>query len=268
MTDVDEALPPLAVPDIALDDFGTLLLKLESHAHRAGWDRPVHFRVVYDHDAAGGATDRQFRRITPPEHEHAPVRHGRYTATTVFGPRVLYSLPNVPVWDQLRSLILGIAFRDPDPHEDDKTTGYITMMRDLFRQPGIVGFATVGEAWHNTEREHLDRAVAGKVNLGDVPSSVEVRIVYAIDLADRAHHVQRIRGAKPTLSVDVPMRGDFTTSMRILADMTTGRTPPPEKYGERYPTLSDVLTSGRWPTRMTEARAAGARPTKPDPGAT
>ncbi len=269
---------PLAVPDIDLDKLGQLLLKVESHVHRSGWDQPVQVRVIYDHGADGGATDRVFRRITPPEYEVAPVRHGPYTATTLFGPRILYHISGAPVWQQLRTLVMAIAF--PGPLDDGrvidgvspvwdnvKLIKFIEMMHEMLRQPGMVGFCAVAEAWKNSappggyEGSPLQQALHGKVNLGDVPTSVETRMVYCVDLADRVHHVGRDRGKKPGLAVDVGMRGDLTTSMRILADVATGRTPPLDKFDEHYPTLRKVMEDGGKLGKVREVK----RPTPEDP---
>ncbi len=262
MRELEELYAPLPVPAIVDADLAALLLKVESHVHRYGWDEPVHVRVVYEHDAHEGQVDRAFRRITPPEPQHAPVRHGRYTATTMFGPRVLYSIRGVPVYEQLRSIIMSFAYPPFDAPDYPKDLADGTrMLQNMVRMPGVVAFCVVGEAWLNTDRENLAAAVNNKVMLADVPGSVETRIVYCVDLADRAHRVQRIRGQKPTVDLAAPMRGDFTTSLRIAADAATGRTPSPEKFTERYPTLAEMLDLGE-PTRMTETKKAD-RPEEP-----
>ncbi len=236
-----------APTDVDLGLLGRLMLQVEQHVHRFGWDQPVQTRVVYDHTVDPDA-DRFFRRICPPGDFCRQVRLGPYVASTLFGPRVLHALPGVPPWETLRTMAVNIAYGDGDDN--------VAQMRAALDWPGLVGFLTVGEAWHNTEQTDVHCAIRGEVNLGDVPGSVECRVVYGVDLADRAHRAQRVRGRKPELDMEAPMRGDVTTSMRIIADAVTGRTPPPDQFAARYPTLSDLVESGAWAGLLREMKSS------------
>lgn len=245
---------PLPVPEIDVERYGKLLLKVEAHAHRFGWDGPVHVRVVYDENAANGAADRLYRQIAPPDPQYTAVRHYGYTSTTLFSHRILYrpwdafppelrdpdSRASGPQpWESLRRLVVNAAYADAEE---------AATLRQAFRQPGLLGFVTVGEAWQNTRREPCEEAIRGEVQLADVPDSQEVRVLYSVDLAGRIQRVIRVRGRKPEVDhdADAAMRGEFTTSMRILCDIATGAVPTPEDFAARYPTLRELLDAGEW----------------------
>ncbi len=297
------------VPDIDVARYSKLLLKIEAHAHRHGWDGPVHLRLIWDEDLVGPDVARGYRNIAPPEPRYRPVTHERYVSTTFFGHRVLYQqwsdLPPELVaelqetepdargegpnpWIMLRRLVMNTAY---GPDDDDK----VRLMRAILRERGLLGFAVVGEAWRN-EGEACERAVRGEVYLGDLPTSVETRVVYSVDLAGRIQRVERVRRQKPslltvdpaqmrnlsrpamreikramrldgqpdpteqlaeaeaigvdlndfdwsaTIDTNALMRGDFTTSMRIMRDMVLERLPQTaEEFAVRYPTLRTVL---------------------------
>lgn len=285
---------PVTIPDIDVGRVSKLLLKVEAHAHRQGWDEPVHMRVIFDESHT--ETARTLRRIAPPDPRYAPVRHDGYAATTFFGHRVLYQpWSELPAelreddpdkdktgpgpWTTLRHLVMGIADAEPDDERRE-------LMLGILRLPGVLGFIVVGEGWRNESKtkDNLLRASRREVHLSDLPDSVEARALYCLDLAGRIQLVERLRGRKPELTcVDVRrqvdaaftdmdgdlrraaatarwpvppappdgkptlddnalMRGDFTTSMRILRDAVLDRLPQtPEAYATRYPTLRACL---------------------------
>lgn len=152
----------------------------------------------------------------------------------------------------------------------------VRMLRHFLRVPGAVAVALLAEVWVRVvdPEEHaaeMQRRLAGDatfVSYADLPDSTEARMVKAIDLCDVSHTVTRHRGDKPQIVVDaegprtmiVPggtseevtahsdtyAAGEITTSLRILADYITGRTPPPEQdaFEQRYPSLHARWASG------------------------
>ncbi len=129
-------------------------------------------------------------------------------------------------------------------------------MLGMLRRPGVLGFAAVTEAWgvERADPTAFRKLLVQAARDGDrgrfdtfqrTDGSFESRNVWSIDLADRAHRVSRARGAGQELEMDGPFRGDFTTSMRILADAVTGQTPPLTEFAERYPTLREAAARRR-----------------------
>lgn len=280
--------PPPTIPAIDYDRYSKLLLKVEQLAHRHGWDGPVHLRVVLDEALAGPDVVNFFRRINVSHPRYASVRHDGYVAATLFNHRVLYrrwqdipedlaaelreadphSVIGPGPWATLRRLVMNTAYGGGDELAEQ--------MREILRAPGLLGFVTVTEAWRN-HGEAVLRAARGEVHLGDVPGSIETRVLYSVDLTRRVQRVERVRGRKPevvrsvardlideafadlprdmrravarwplpkvpepepTIDADALLRGDFTTSMRILCDTVLDRLPQtPEDFAARYPTL-------------------------------
>lgn len=179
------------------------------------------------------------------------------------------------VWENLRTFALAMAYAPSDALNDIESgrelaegTGAdpMELMRGTLRLEGLIGFLFCGEAWARalTREEHIAELSSGHLDYSDKPDSVEHRMVYCVDLYDRVHVVQRERGDKPetietadgprTIIVpgadttvreeaSGPWRGDITTSLRILADVSTGRTPPKELFHQWYPTLLEAIQS-------------------------
>jgi hypothetical protein len=142
---------------------------------------------------------------------------------------------DVEPYEALRTFAVNLAYA-PDDHE---TAG---ALRDALRQPGVLGFAVCIEAWGTRDPAVFKAAIHGSVHLGDAPGSVETRLVYAADLTGRVYMVERQRGAQPWLddNAGVHMRGDFTTSLRIIVAAVTDTAPPVEEFELHYPALAEL----------------------------
>lgn len=218
----------------ALDDetLGRLLTRIEIDVHRAGWDRHPWLFLLVD---AGAHEDtalhiRRIMRGAGPS-----IRVGGYLAQPMFGES-FFGRADMPPWEALRVFAVNLAYGE-DPGEEA-----VTQVLEVLRAPGVFGFAMVAEKWRNSEPDAVRRAVAGEVNLGDVPGSVECRQLVAVTTAGRVMEVERVRGRKPELHMDADtLRGDISTSLRILADAVAGQVPPPEQFEQRYPTLAQLM---------------------------
>jgi hypothetical protein len=233
------AYPAAACPD--LPALGRLLRRLEADAERDGWHESAVMSVfvIYDHHDV--VTDDLLRRVMA--RMGAPVRTARYTAQPML-PRRVFAQAVLPQDTGphvgLRRFVMNLAYADSE--HGDEVEGGVEAMRDLLRVPGLVAFAACYEAWgqRNLAPQALRGAISGGGHLRDLPDSQEVRLVMAVDAQDRVHRVLRVRGepAELLLSDDGRVRGDVSTSLRILMDTAYDRLPgTPEAFGQRYPTL-------------------------------
>lgn len=215
-----------------------LLRRVEAEADVAGWSGAssgLCVWVVYDHhDVVTAAQLHHTLAATG-----AVLRNPRYTARPLLPPRMFDAAPGAP-WEGLRTFVLNVAYADP---QDRFLAEGVVMLRGLVAMPGIVAFAAGYEAWGGpgvTGAEAWD-AAAGRSHLEESPGSKEMRVVVAVDRAGRVHRVARTRGA-PGVEVweDSPVRGDLSTSLRILMDTACGRLPAPSGFAERYPTLAEL----------------------------
>ncbi len=214
---------------------GRLLRQVEADNHRRGWDLPPVAYVLYDARAAEGATDRWFR--------HAMAASPRLRPATRVGPYVaqpmldqsFFRQADLEPYEALRRFALSLAYASAD----DATAG---PLRAALRQPGVLGFAVAIEAWGTRDQAAAQAAIHGGPHLGDVAGSVETRLVYAADLTLRVYKVKRQRGEQPSLddNAGVYMRGDFTTSLRILVAAVTDTVPPIDEFEIHYPTLAQL----------------------------
>lgn len=212
--------PAPPVPPVDVDRYSKLLVKIEQHAHRHGWDGPVHVRIIVDDALFRPEALTAFRRQAPPDPRYTPIRHDGYTAFTLFSHRVLYQrwetwpeetrehlrkqcsphdlkMSGPPPWVVLRHMVMQTAYGDDD-------SPLVQRMRAIIREPGVLGFAAAGEAHRNQGRDTLLRAVDGEIRLEDLPDSVEVRFVLSVDLTGRIQRVERERRHKPvTFGVDM-----------------------------------------------------------------
>lgn len=223
-------------PDIDLDLLGRIMRHVESGLHRFGWDSPqtaLQVHVVYDHRDAD--TDRTVRLIgSGPNLRGRSYRYGPYATQMVYWPALL-NQGDTPGWERLRTMALNVAFGESDE---------CARMREFFRLPGIRAFMAIQEVWstEQTAAELRAELEAGQPpRYADDPRSTEARTALAIDTADRAHVLRRDRGRKPELAMNVPRRGDISTSLRILMDCALDRSPAPEDFEQRYPTLLQTL---------------------------
>ncbi len=213
---LDEPIGPTPAPPIPAVDtarYSKLLLKIEQHAHRHGWDGPVHMRLSIDEALTDPAAVVGFRNLTPPDPRYTPIRHDGYTAISFFGHRVLYQrwetwppevreylrsqcsshdlgMSGPPPWVVLRHMVMNTAYGDAD-------SPLVQRMRAIIREPGVIGFVVVSEAHKIEGREKLLDAATGEQRIEDMPGSVEVRRVLSLDLPGRFEMVERVRRHKP-----------------------------------------------------------------------
>lgn len=217
----------------ALDEetLGRLLTRIEADVHRAGWDEHPWLFVLVDagaHEDTGVHMRRLMRGAGP------SIRVGDYLAQPMFGEK-FFAAAVMPPWEALRGFALTMAYGPTVEHQR-------ATVLQVLRAPGVFGFAMVAEKWRNDDPEVVRRAVAGEVNLGDVPGSVECRQLIAVTTGGRVMAVDRVRGRKPELSMDADnLRGDISTSLRIMCDLITGQVPPEGEFAQRYPTLAQII---------------------------
>lgn len=284
----DERSTPIeTAADVDPDLLMRLLRRVEADHHRHGWDQPARLMVVYDE--RDEYTSGVYRRIlNSPNHGAVPtVRVAPYVAQTFLPPALLHGYrtdgkgiepgERLPVWEYLRRFAMNLAYAPVDALADSESgrefsgdTGVppLELMRGMLRLPGLLGYVFCSESWRRaltSEQMLAEQRSEQTPNYGDQPDSVEVRVVYCVDLFDRVHVVERDRGDRPTTvmtesgprTVIQPgqglvrqeqaalIRGDTTTSLRILADMSMGRTPPQELFDQWYPTLRTAMESAR-----------------------
>jgi hypothetical protein len=63
-------------------------------------------------------------------------------------------------------------------------------------RPGFAGFALVSEAWTHPSMTMAELAATGR-DLPDIPGSIELRTLVAVDIEGRIHQVYRERGRAP-----------------------------------------------------------------------
>lgn len=215
-------------PRLDEEEFGRLLLRIESDVHRGGWDAPPWVFVLVDADVHPD-TGQGLRRIMRGSGPSIRVRG--YLAQPILAGRFFTTTPGAP-WEALRTFAVNLAYAE---HEN------VSTVREVLRSPGVFGFVAVMTSWRTDDREALNRAIAGEVNLGDAPGSVESRHLVSVTTDGRVRTVTRDRGRKPELHLNEDhLRGDFSTSLRILCDMVIDDVPAPEEFDQRYPTLGEV----------------------------
>jgi hypothetical protein len=148
--------------------------------------------------------------------------------------RSFFGRAGLEPYEALRRFALNMAYAP-----DHEAAGPLLA---ALRQPGVLGFAVCIEAWGTRDPAAFQAAIHGGTHLGDVPGSVETRRVYAADLTVRMYTVERVRGEQPYLddNAGVHIRGDFTTSLRILVAAVTDTVPPMEEFELHYPALAQL----------------------------
>lgn len=223
---------PDAVPLIRV------LRRIEAEAEAAGWSENGYLCVwvIYDHHDV--VTEGQYGHMLAAA--GAPLRTSRYTARPMVPAQYFTSTPEVSPQVGLRNYAMNLAYTDPAALGD--MADLMVMMRHMLAMPGIVAFAASYEAWFEkrVSEGQLRRALAGQSRFADSPSAQEVRIVLGVDRADRVHKVSRIRHQAAEVEAHAPIRGDISTSLRILMDTACGRLPDRAGFAERYPTLIEA----------------------------
>lgn len=223
-------------PAIDAEAAGRLLRRIEAHHDMTGWhdgDGNMWVYVIYERDDVVMA--HHIGRVMQKMGE--PIRNARYVAQPMLPPRKLYEgrrpEDHGPP-DALRRFALNIAFADLADDGDDMAES-MAAFRSLLQQPGIVGYAACHEGY-GWKASLLPRRIPPAGCIQDDPDSQEMRIAYLVDINDLAHRVTRWRG-EPAELRSGEMRGNVSTSLRILADLTAGRLPEanPEAFSARYP---------------------------------
>ncbi len=227
------------IPDVDVDKFHRLMLRLEADAHRLGWEHLPQLRVVYDDTAADGETDRTFRRHLGQRIGNA-TRVDGYAAQLLVRAEILDMMPGTP-WEKLGKIAFNMAFADPG-------TEAVDAGRALLTQPGVLGFMYVTLRWklEGATREEYEAFAAGKIEIADHPKGREVRVVHAVDATGRLHFAERVRGRKPEVLPE-ETRGDLSNALRLLMDGLTGRAPTDQgRYDDRYRSLTETATASRY----------------------
>lgn len=215
-----------------------LLRRIEMDAHRAGWDQPPALFVLYDARADDGGTDRAYRRLMGQNPRLRPAtRVPPYVAQAFLdGPH--FAAGDKPLWEQVRRFALNLAYGDGDYEQ-------IAVMRGALSAPGVLGFAYLGEGYALAVKGRAAAAdmFGGTRDLAEEAGAVETRMLYAADVTNRLYVLTRSRGRKPELddNAGADMRGDFTTSLRLLVAAATGTVPPAEEYALHFPRLAELL---------------------------
>lgn len=230
------------LPHLDLDELRRLLLRVEADTHRAGWTSDGSGMTLYIlYDGADVVTADHLQRTMGGMGTAIRVG-GRYCARVMMANRIFaraHTQTGDPDYVHLRNYAVNVAFASDEdrPADSDLPAGALDVMRALLSLPGIFGFAACYQGWGMFD---IDReSVSSSTRLKDQPGARECRIVFAVDAHDRAHRVRRIRGGKPVAETNAPLRGDITTSLRILVDTVYHRLPPatPEGFEGRYPTI-------------------------------
>ena len=225
-----------AAVDIDRELLTRLLFKVESDAHRHGWDGPPALLVLYDTRHLD--TDRLYRQVFAAHPAFGPAtRMGPYVAQRMLSADMLCTRGR-QVWQNLYIFASNAAFADDDACSDATGRFNVAVLRDAMRQPGVLGYALLSEGWQREGigQQELDSLLSDGRHYADIPGSVENRSVACVDVNNLAQAVQRNRGRKPEVVEFHTAFGGITTSMRLLVDMTMRRTPPRDQVNAHYAT--------------------------------
>lgn len=202
MTEVDREL------------LGRLLLRVEADTHRGGWDQPAQLLALYDWYDTG--TEQAYARIMA-SRRGGPLRVGRYAAQSVVPDSALDGNPV----NALFRFAMNIRGNTEHP-----AVAYILMG---LRQPGLLGLTFVSEGWMRTMASVEERKALGPVRFADMPGSIEMRNVVAVDLAGGEYAVLRERGKAPKASWDDELEalgGAVIESLRAILAAIRGEEIP------------------------------------------
>lgn len=200
-------------PDIDHDLMGRLVLRIESDAHRRGWDEPASIMLVYNHLL----TDRW------------PIPGLGRTGSTRLGPYVALNMPRFPGIGQpshdLYRLALNLAYAG-DQFPVDVLLAHV-------RRSGFLGAGMCYELWgiHQTEEELAER---GQRSLADTPGAYEGRDAMIVTVDGSLFHVHRVRGQKPRLHRgDDTYQGSVPESLRMIVAVIA-ETPRPDMVSQPH----------------------------------
>lgn len=215
---------------------GRLLLRLESDAHRQGWDGQPALFVLYGNQDAD--TDRTYRSAMG-RWDASPARCGPYSAIRFAPPGALAGYPQ----HALFRLALNLSGSE---HPNVK------LLIEELRAPGFLGMAFLHEGWQRQFDDEEDEAAARRTGrrYADMPGSKEIRLVAAADIVGNDYWVDRVRGEKPKLwrsgqpSKRERIEGSIAESLRmvvaVVADLPR-------------PTFTTTPTMWRWEDQPTES---------------
>jgi hypothetical protein len=195
---------------------GRLLMRIESDAHRRGWDESPDLYVLYD--ARDHESDSAYRNVLASRRGPA-VRVAPYAAQSAVPQSALDGNPA----HALFRFALNVSGGEHPAVEYVLAT---------LRQRGFLGLAFLHEGWTRTVASQEERAALGDVRFADIPGSVEMRFVAGYDIAGVDYVVSRARGKSPELHST--SSGDFKEvtgaiyeSLRIIVAKVAGL-PVPE----------------------------------------
>lgn len=192
-------MPPV-LPDVDRDLINRLLLRIESDAHRAGWDGPPALFALYD--ARDASTDQAYRLTMS---GCGPVIRCHPYAAQPMAPRGGLD-------GYASHAVFRMALNMKAAPDDPRVAALIGMMR----RPGFLGVALLCETWARQESEE-GRGALGAVRFADIPGSVECRLVSAADVAGRDYMARRVRGRKPQAGEDFgSIEGSVFESLRVI----------------------------------------------------
>jgi hypothetical protein len=233
------------LPDIDLERFRGLLLRVEADVHRCGWEHNPHLRVLYDTAAADGETQQLYHRLVGCNPRCGPpTRWQGYAAQNIFGPDLFAAIDGAP-WEHLHTFAMNVAYAEPGIEAAD-------LMREFLAQPGVLGFAFVCTGWRllHASRAEFEQFATGRLNPADHPRGKESRLLTGIDVHGRIYQVERTRGERPVLVEDTRPVGSVSNDLRLLVDGLTGQAPTePEEFCRRYRTLRDSVAAATFVRR-------------------
>lgn len=195
---------------------GRLTMQIEMIANRRGWDAPANLYVLYDWRR--GDTEAVYNEIMTNTGE--VIRWGRYAARPLIRHELL-GLGGRPHHNLFR-MALNLAHGGDQPP--------MSQFVEAVRQEGFIGVAFCVEAWGRTYGSQEARDADGDVRFVDMPGSIELRNVWAVDTSGRDTYVERKRGQKAQLHTPDDIRnasGAVIESLRAITARIAGL-PVPE----------------------------------------
>jgi hypothetical protein len=173
----------------------------------------------------------------------APIRSSRYAAQPVLGPD-LFS-PEQAMAAGIDSpaaafdnFAMNVGFADLEAVDRQTQPGGLRAFREFLRQPGVLGFMVISEAWG---MRHPGPAAAALLESGIHPGRIkgaeETRRIFFCDIHDQVSRAYKWRG-EPDIEIEhgVHICDQLVISVRILADVASGRPLPDsqEAFTARY----------------------------------
>lgn len=226
--------PPPMPDDLDEELFGRLLRKVEGIADAQGWNQPaagLNLYVLYDNRVTG--TAEAFDKMLGSNPSLGPpVTIRQYSAQKVI-PTNWLAAASIEPHHLLGRFARKMAYMQTD--DPGVSPGFAA--RQVFRNPGVLGFAVVFEAWERSEVRPEDR----HPNREQFPDSESVRLLAAIDFLDRGHTVKRTEGTPGvTVENNIALTG-ISTSLRILTDMVYSRLPRPSQFAKHYISVDQAI---------------------------